>query len=126
MTTGKTITLGVGVGITAYLALVASLTLFGVKIGELGQFPTYVGCLAKLEVQEAETQEACRPLRSYSQAEDGDSSNVERLAAKLIAVANRLTATARNDVNEIKAVWVAPIVKRLKMAFGVAKDVFAP
>jgi hypothetical protein len=126
VTTGKTITLGVGVGITAYLALVACLTLFGVKIGELGQFPTYVGCLAKLEVQEAEAHKVCRPLRSYFQAEDGDSSNLERLAAKFIAVANRLTATARNDVNEIKAVWITPIVDRLEMAFEVAKDIFAP
>jgi hypothetical protein len=126
VTTGKAITLGVGVGITAYLALVAALTLFGVKIGELDQLPTYVGCLAKLEVLEAETQKACRPLRSYFQGEDGDSSNVEQLAAKFVAAADRLTTTARNDVDQIKAVWIAPIVKRLEMAFEVAKDIFAP
>ena len=125
MTTRKAITLGVGVGITAYLAMVTGLTLFGVKLGELDQFPAYVGCLAKLEVLEAETQKACRPLRSYIQGEDGDSSHVERLAARFVAAANRFTAGVSDDVDEIVAVWVMPIIHRLEMAVAVVKDVFA-
>ena len=126
MTAGKAITLGVGVGITAYLALVVGSTLSSVKIGELDQFPTYVGCLAKQEVLEAETQEECRKFRSYVRGEDGDPAYVERLAAKIIATAQQFTAAIRNDVDEIVAVWITPTIRRLAMAVDVAKDIFAP
>jgi len=123
--TGKAIALGVGVGITAYMALVASMTLFGVKIGELDKFPRYVECLAKLEGQEAEAQEQCRQLRSYFQADDGDPWHVERLAAESVAAADRLTTAAKNDADEIVAVWIMPIIRRLEMAADVVKDIFA-
>ena len=126
MTIGKTITLGVLVGITAYLALIAGWTLFGVKVSELGQFPEYVGCLAELDVLEADTLEKCREWRTYYPGEDGDPSHVERLAARFVAAANRFIAAVRGDVDQIVAVWVDPIVSRLKMAGDVVKDVFAP
>ena len=125
MTTGKAIALGVGVGITAYMALVASMTLFGVKIDELDQFPSYVECLAKLEGREAETPEQCRQLRSYFKGEDGDPWHVERLAAESVAVVDKLTSAAKNDVDQIVAVWIMPIVRRLEMAADVVKDIFA-
>jgi hypothetical protein len=124
MTTGKSIALGVGVGISAYMALVASLALFGVKLGELGKFPADVGCLAKLEVTQAEAQEPCRQLRTYFQAEDGNPWRVEQLAAKAVATFDRLTAAARSDRDEILEAWVAPILRRLELAADVAKDIF--
>lgn len=125
MKTGKAIALGVGVGITAYMALVASMTLFGVEIGELDQFPRYVECLARLEGPEAGAQEKCQQLRSYFQGEYGDPWHVERLAAQLVAAADRLTTAAKNDADEIVAVWIMPIIRRLEMAADVVKDIFA-
>ncbi len=126
MTTGKAIALGVGVGITAYLALITSLTLLGVKIGELGRFPAYVGCLAELEVQGAETREPCRRLRSYFQGGDGHTWQVERLAAESVAIVSRLKTAARDDLDDIDEAWITPIARRLETAVEVAKDIFAP
>lgn len=125
MSTGKAIALGVGVGIIAYGALVAGLGLVGVKVGELDQFPAYVGCLANLEVLEAETDRPCQQLRSYFQSEDGDPWRVERLAAESVAAVDRLRATARNDADEIVDVWIRPILRRLEMAADVVKDIFS-
>jgi len=125
VTTGKTITLGIGMGITAYAVLVAGSALLGVRLSELDQFPGYVECLAKLETPEAETREKCRHLRSYVRAADGDPSYVERLAAKSVASANRFTASVRGDFDETVGVRVTPIVRRLEMAARVASDILA-
>ena len=124
MTTGKAIGLGLGVGITAYLALIIGVSLFGVKLGELDKFPAYVRCLAEQEVPGAETPESCRRLRSYFSSRDAW--RVERLAADSMAVVDRLKATARNDIDEIDSAWIAPIVRRLEMAAEVVKNIFAP
>ena len=126
VTTGKSIAFGIGFGITAYLAVVACLALFGVKMNELGQFPEYVRCLARQETTEAAAEQPCRQLRSYFQGEGGDPWRVEQLAAKSVATFDRLKATARNDTDEIKTVWITPIVRRLEMAVDVAKDIFLP
>jgi hypothetical protein len=126
VTAGKSIALGIGVGITAYLALVTCLALFGVKMGELGQFPEYVRCLARLEAAEGETQQPCRQLRSYFPGDDASPWPVEHSAAKLVATLDRLKATARNDTDEIMDVWITPFVRRLEMAVDVAKDIFRP
>jgi hypothetical protein len=124
VSSGKAIALGLGVGVIAYAVLVSGLGLLGVNVGELDQFPAYVGCLSK--VTEAETDESCRKLRSYSRNEDGDLWRVEELVAKSVAIADQLSATARNDANEIKDVWIMPILRRLETAVEVAKDIFAP
>jgi hypothetical protein len=126
VTTGKAITLGVGVGVIAYLALSVGSSLSGVTIGELDQFPTSVECLAEREGLKSETQEECRKFRSYFRGEPGNPTRVERLAAEILAAANGFTATVRADVDEIVDVWVDPILSRLKMAADVVKDIFAP
>jgi hypothetical protein len=50
---------------------------------------------------------------------------VERLAAESVAAADRLTTAAKNDADEIVAVWIMPIIRRLEMAADVVKDIFA-
>jgi hypothetical protein len=126
VTTGKSIAIGAGIGVTAYLAVVACLALNGVKMGELGQFPDYVRCLAKVEATQADAQQPCGQLRSYFEGDDDNPWRIEQLAAKTVATVDRLKATAKNDRDEIKAKWITPIVRRLDMAVDVAKDIFLP
>ena len=116
MSTGKSIAFGIGVGILSYGVVVLGFGLFGVKLGELNQFPSYVRCLANLEQAEAGTDEPCQAQRSYFQGQDTGPWLVERLAAESVAAADRLRATARNDADEIMDVWITPIRRRLEMA----------
>jgi hypothetical protein len=126
VSTGKSIAFGIGVGILSYGVVVLGFGLFGVKLGELDQFPAYVRCLANLEAAEAETDEPCRAQRSYFQRQNADPWLVERLAAESVAAADRLRATARNDADEIIEEWITPIRRRLEMAAEIIVDIFSP
>ena len=105
MTIRRAIIVGTSIGIAFYFLISGGISVLGLDLGRLRDFPAYVACLRAWRSIESSALEECRHLRRYLEDEDREPLAIERIAT---AAADE-GAEALDATEEFVSEWLGPL-----------------
>ena len=111
MTARRALLKGLGIGITAYLAVIGCLTLFGLELGDLPQLRSYTSCITAPEAAEGPAAD-CGWLTGSSGAEEASSH--DDVATRVFDGVKSWSSSLFYALMDFTEKWIAPIGGRLQ------------